>query len=136
MFEQLVLVAHVLIAVAIIGLILLQQGKGAEMGASFGAGSSQTLFGAQGGGNVLTRFTAILATVFFVTSFTLAVIAKNKAEALSTDGVIAIDTEFSQSAEASAAPVEAQTSAPAVDGDVPALPADGAAGDVVNDIPE
>ena len=77
--EQLIIVAHVLIALAIIGLILLQQGKGAEMGASFGAGSSQTMFGAAGGGNVLTKATALLAAMFFVTSFALALVAKNHA---------------------------------------------------------
>ncbi len=77
--EQLILIAHLLIAFAIIGLILLQQGKGAEMGASFGAGASQTLFGSGGGGNVLTRATALLATGFFLTSFGLAIVAKDKA---------------------------------------------------------
>ena len=80
--EQLILIAHLLIALAIIGLILLQQGKGAEMGASFGAGASQTLFGAGGSGNVLTRTTAILATLFFVTSFGLAIVARDKAVAV------------------------------------------------------
>jgi preprotein translocase subunit SecG len=80
--EQLILIAHLLIALAIIGLILLQQGKGAEMGASFGAGGSQTLFGAAGSGNVLTRTTAILATLFFVTSFGLAIVARDKAAAV------------------------------------------------------
>ena len=77
--EQLILIAHLLIAFAIIGLILLQQGKGAEMGASFGAGASQTLFGSAGGGNVLTRATALLAALFFATSFGLAIVAKDKA---------------------------------------------------------
>ena len=77
--EQLFLIAHLLIAFAIIGLILLQQGKGAEMGASFGAGASQTLFGSGGSGNVLTRATALLAAAFFLTSFGLAIVAKNKA---------------------------------------------------------
>lgn len=77
--EQLILIVHVLAALGIIGLILLQQGKGADMGASFGAGASQTLFGSGGGGNVLTRGTAILATLFFATSFGLAVVAKDKA---------------------------------------------------------
>lgn len=76
--EQLLLIAHLLIALAIIGLILLQQGKGADMGASFGAGASQTLFGSAGGSNVLTRATALLATAFFVTSFGLAIMAKEK----------------------------------------------------------
>ena len=80
--EQMILIAHLLIALAIIGLILLQQGKGAEMGASFGAGASQTLFGADGTVNVLTKTTAILATLFFVTSFGLAIVAKDKAAAV------------------------------------------------------
>lgn len=79
--EQLILIVHVLAAVAIVGLILLQQGKGADMGASFGAGASQTLFGSSGSGNALTKGTAILAALFFATSFALAVVAKNKATA-------------------------------------------------------
>jgi preprotein translocase subunit SecG len=78
--EQIILIAHLLIALAIIGLIMLQQGKGAEMGASFGAGASQTLFGADGGGNVLTKSTAVLAIAFFATSFGLAFLAKNNAK--------------------------------------------------------
>ena len=78
--EQLVLIGHLLIALAIVGLILLQQGKGAEMGASFGAGASQTLFGTDGSGNVLTKATALLVAVFFATSFGLAIIATNKAD--------------------------------------------------------
>ena len=77
--EQIILIIHVLIAIAIVALILLQQGKGAEMGASFGSGSSQTLFGSSGSGNFLTKSTALLATCFFVTSFGLAIIAKDKA---------------------------------------------------------
>ena len=77
--EQLILIGHVLFAVLIIGLIMIQQGKGADMGASFGSGSSQTVFGAGGGGNLLTRLTAVLATLFFATSFGLAVVAKDKA---------------------------------------------------------
>lgn len=77
--EQLILIVHVLAALGIVGLILLQQGKGADMGASFGSGASQTLFGSGGGGNVLTRGTAMLATLFFATSFGLAIVAKDKA---------------------------------------------------------
>ena len=76
--ENLVLFVHLIVALAIVGLILLQQGKGAEMGASFGAGASQTLFGSSGSGNFFSRMTAILATVFFVTSFTLAILAKQR----------------------------------------------------------
>lgn len=77
--EQLVLIFHVLAAISIVGLILLQQGKGADMGASFGSGASQTLFGSSGSGNALTRATAILATLFFCTSLGLAYVAKHKA---------------------------------------------------------
>ncbi|WGL16266.1 preprotein translocase subunit SecG [Microbulbifer bruguierae] len=79
--EKLVLVVHILAALSIIGLILLQQGKGAEAGASFGAGASQTVFGSQGSGNFFSRLTAIMATVFFVTSFGLAILASQKNEA-------------------------------------------------------
>jgi len=77
--EKVVLVVHLLTAFAIIGMILLQQGKGADAGASFGAGASQTLFGSGGTWNFFSKTTAILATLFFATSFGLAVIAKNSA---------------------------------------------------------
>ena len=76
--EQIILVAHLVVALAIIGLIMLQQGKGADMGASFGAGSSQTLFGSDGSGNVLTRATAWLVALFFASSFGLALLASQK----------------------------------------------------------
>jgi preprotein translocase subunit SecG len=82
--EQIILIAHLLIALAIIGLIMLQQGKGADMGASFGAGGSQTLFGSDGGGNVLTKATAWLVVLFFVTSFSLALLV-NKRSAVNDD---------------------------------------------------
>lgn len=78
--EGIVLVVHVLVAVAMIGLIMLQQGKGAEMGASFGAGASQTVFGAAGAAGFLTKLTAGLAAVFFATSLGLAVYARKAAE--------------------------------------------------------
>ncbi|GAB5414933.1 MAG: hypothetical protein Cons2KO_25360 [Congregibacter sp.] len=81
--EQLTLVVHLLLSLSIIGLIMLQQGKGADMGASFGAGASQTLFGSSGSGNVLTRATAWLVALFFATSFGLAMIAKDKTSAVS-----------------------------------------------------
>ena len=85
--EQAILIVHVLAALGIIGLIMLQQGKGADMGASFGAGSSQTLFGSQGGGNVLTKSTALLAALFFATSFGLAIVAKDKASSAGDVGM-------------------------------------------------
>ena len=73
--NQVILVVHLLVALAIIGLILLQRGKGADVGASFGGGASQTVFGSSGGGNVLTSATGWLSAIFFVTSFGLAMIA-------------------------------------------------------------
>ena len=76
--EQIILIVHLLVALAIIGLIMLQQGKGADMGASFGAGASQTLFGSGGSSNVLTSATAWLVTLFFATSFGLALLANQK----------------------------------------------------------
>lgn len=76
--ETLVIVVHIIVAVLIVGLVLLQQGKGADAGASFGAGASQTVFGSSGSGNFLTRATTIAATIFFVTSLSLAIFAKNQ----------------------------------------------------------
>lgn len=78
--ETLVLTAHVLAALAIIGLILVQHGKGADMGAGFGAGASSTVFGSGGAGNFLTKATTTIAIAFFLTSFALAYFAKQKSE--------------------------------------------------------
>jgi preprotein translocase subunit SecG len=71
LLQSAVLVAHVLAALAVCGFVLLQHGKGADMGAAFGGGSSGSLFGAAGSANFLSRTTAVLATVFFLTSITL-----------------------------------------------------------------
>jgi preprotein translocase subunit SecG len=76
--QTIVVVVHVIVAITIVGLILLQQGKGADAGASFGAGASQTVFGSSGSGNFLVRATTIGATIFFVTSLSLAIFAKNQ----------------------------------------------------------
>ena len=70
-WETLLLAVHVLVAVALVGFVLLQHGKGADMGAAFGSGSSGSLFGAAGSANFLSRTTAILATVFFLSSLGL-----------------------------------------------------------------
>ncbi len=72
MVHSLILVVHVVVAVALIALVLLQQGKGADAGAAFGSGASSTMFGSQGSASFLSRTTAILATAFFVTSLVLA----------------------------------------------------------------
>ena len=90
--ETLVVVVHVVIAVALVGLILIQQGKGADAGAAFGGGgASQTVFGSQGSGSFLTRVTSILALVFFVTSFSLAIFAKQRAEVAGQAGVPVVE---------------------------------------------
>lgn len=69
--ETLIWILHLLAAVSVIVLVLLQQGKGADMGASFGSGASGSLFGSTGSANFLSRFTAVLATTFFITSLAL-----------------------------------------------------------------
>lgn len=69
------LILHVLIAASIIGLVLLQHGKGADMGAAFGSGSAGSLFGSSGSANFLSRSTAVLAALFFATSLGLAVLS-------------------------------------------------------------
>ena len=71
MLTTVLIVLHVLVALSIIGLVLLQHGKGADMGAAFGSGASGSLFGAAGSANFLSRTTAILATVFFLSSLGL-----------------------------------------------------------------
>ncbi len=71
LIQSMVLVLHVLVAITVIGFVLLQHGKGADMGAAFGGGSSGSLFGAAGSANFLSRTTAILATLFFATSIAL-----------------------------------------------------------------
>jgi preprotein translocase subunit SecG len=73
-----VLAVHITVAVAVIALVLMQHGKGADMGAAFGSGASGSLFGATGSANFLSRATGILAAVFFVTSLTLAYVASQK----------------------------------------------------------
>src|SRR5450432_3149877 len=70
-WESVLLALHVIVAVSLIGFVLLQHGKGADMGAAFGSGSSGSLFGAAGSANFLSRTTAILAAVFFLTSLGL-----------------------------------------------------------------
>jgi preprotein translocase subunit SecG len=75
---KVLLAVHVLIALGIIGLVLLQHGKGADMGSGFGGGASGSLFGATGSANFLSRTTAVLATAFFISSLGLAYLATNK----------------------------------------------------------
>jgi preprotein translocase subunit SecG len=79
-WNNLVIIAHVLIAVGIIGLVLLQHGKGADMGSGFGGGASSSLFGATGSANFLSRTTAVLAALFFVSSLGLSYFATHRGD--------------------------------------------------------
>lgn len=102
MLYQVLIIAYVLIALALIGLVLIQQGKGADMGASFGAGSSATVFGSSGSGNFLTKATTYLAIAFFAISLILGNLTANRTKAVdewnnlsapATEAVDAIPTE-------------------------------------------
>ena len=107
-----ILVVHVMVAIAIIGLVLLQHGKGADMGAAFGSGSSGSLFGATGSANFLSRTTAVLAAIFFATSLGLAYVATHRPKA--SGGVMDAVTQR-PAAPATAAPVQPQAGKPAAD---------------------
>ena len=122
-WTNVLIVAHVVTALAIIGLVLLQHGKGADMGSGFGGGASSSLFGATGSANFLSRATAILATVFFLTSMGLTWFYAHKG---TSKGVMATQPA-----------TQAPASKPA--GDVPAPAADKPAGDAdskTKDIPK
>ncbi|SRR5213593_211978 len=77
-WETILLGLHVVVAAALVGFVLLQHGKGADMGAAFGSGASGSLFGAAGSANFLSRTTAVLATVFFLSSLGLTYYASNR----------------------------------------------------------
>jgi len=109
----LLLIVHVLVCLALIAIVLLQGGKGAEIGATFGAGGSQTVFGASGGKNFMSRLTTWAATVFMITSLVLAfVYARPGIESIMPQQVEAPATE---SAEQLPAPVPAPETAPAAE---------------------
>jgi len=77
MLYEILLVLDLIVALCLIGLVLIQQGKGADMGASFGGGGSNTVFGSSGSGNFLTRSTAVLATLFFIINLALGNMSTN-----------------------------------------------------------
>lgn len=122
MLETVIVVLHLLGAIAVVVLVLLQQGKGADAGASFGGGASSTVFGSQGTTTFLSRVTAILAAGFFMTSLGLAFFAKDKADGLAQVGL------------PDPAVLEVQQARPAVE-DVPVLEAAKPAVDAV-DVPQ
>jgi len=124
-------IVYVLIAIAMAILILLQRGAGAQAGSGFGAGASGTVFGARGASNFLSRSTAILATIFFLLSLTMAWYLKNAGTIRPSSD----DLGVMGALETPKAPAPAPT-APANNGDVPAAPAAGSATPAVNpDVP-
>lgn len=122
--ESVVIIFHLLGAIGIVAFVLLQQGKGAEAGASFGSGASGTVFGSQGSTTFLSRTTAILATAFFITSLGLAYFAKQKAQGLDEAGLPnpAVLEVQQEKAAIEDVPVLEERS-PATGADVPELPA-------------
>ena len=123
-----VIVVHVVIALAIIGLVLLQHGKGADMGSGFGGGSSGSLFGATGSANFLSRATAVLATVFFLTSLGLAYLATHKPKAAGGTVMDAVKTAPAKPA--------AETQVPAAPTAPAAPPASDAPGSKARAVPQ
>jgi preprotein translocase subunit SecG len=116
MLTTVLIVLHVLVALTIIGLVLLQHGKGADMGSGFGGGASGSLFGATGSANFLSRTTAVLAAIFFVLSLALAYTATRR-PAEEGGGVIDVirnrQQEPAPPAKPAAAPAPSSESAPA-----------------------
>ena len=119
--ETIILSIHVIAAAALIGLVLIQQGQGADAGAAFGSGASQTLFGSRGAGSFFTRTTTMLAIVFFLTSISLAWISARDA---SQESVLdRVQTQTSTGVELPQIPdIGAPATAPATDLDLPVIP--------------
>jgi preprotein translocase subunit SecG len=118
MLHSIVLIVHILIALFMIGLILIQRGKGADAGAAFGAGASGTVFGASGSANFLSRATAVLATLFFVTSLSLAYLGSRP---VTPDSLLEQDIAADE--------VAAEPAADPPDTELPSLPAEPAEGE-------
>ena len=135
MLESLVLVVHVMIALAICGLVLLQHGKGADMGAAFGSGSSGSLFGASGSANFLSRSTAVLVALFFASSLGLTWFATTHgpAKSLMQQGIE--EKGASKSSEVPASPGVIPTT-PAPADPAKAAPAPTPAGSKSGDVPK
>lgn len=120
--QTVLLVIHVLLALSLVGLVLVQRGKGADIGAAFGSGASSTVFGSRGSGSFLTRMTAIVATLFFVTSLTLAYMSGQQVERKSvTERVAPALPESEVPVFDDTAPAQDTGESPAAE-DVPAIP--------------
>lgn len=103
--EDVILIIHTLAAAVVIGLVMMQHGKGADAGASFGGGASGSLFGVSGSSNLLSRMTAVFIAVFFCTSLILGYLASNK----QTSSVVKSNVEVSQTLEKEATPAAPTT---------------------------
>jgi len=117
--QTLILVLHILAAVGIVVLVLLQHGKGADMGAAFGSGSAGSLFGSAGAANFLSRTTAILAAVFFATSLGLTYFSVP-----TRSGGVTQQLEVPAAPTSAAKPGETKPAAPAPSAPAPANPAE------------
>lgn len=115
--QTVLLIFHVLIAIALITLVLLQHGKGADAGAAFGSGASASVFGARGSGSFLTRATGILAALFFITSLSLAYLSGQNIERGSVT-----ETAVPAQRAAPATPTENTQEQPAPASDIPVAP--------------
>jgi len=124
MIYEVLLVAYLIVALLLIGFVLIQQGKGADMGASFGSGGSNTVFGSTGAGNFMTRTTGILAGLFFFISLTLGAITANRESAddewNNLEVPAAVEQEIERPADQDVPVIE-----DAVQNDVPAIETDG-----------
>jgi preprotein translocase subunit SecG len=118
--QTILTVVHLLLAIGLIGLVLLQHGKGADAGAAFGSGASATVFGARGSGSFLSRSTAILATLFFLTSIALAYFAAQVGEPAGLMDDVEVDE--SVSIPEPAAPDSAEQGPLQRDSDLPTVP--------------
>ena len=120
MLYQVIIVIHILLGIGVIGLVLMQQGKGADAGAAFGSGASGSVFGAQGSSSFLSRSTAIFATLFFMTSLGLAFLGgyqTKKADIILDAPVVeqpASDVPLSQNIGDDSVPVAELPAAPAI----------------------
>jgi preprotein translocase subunit SecG len=130
--EIAILVFHVLAALGIIGLVLLQHGKGADVGAAFGSGASGSVFGSAGSANFLSRATAILAFVFFLTSMTLTYVSSRKTE---NEGVMSRGA-VPQPEQSLPARIPGQTTGKAATPLKPVVPAQPAGEGRVQDVPK
>ena len=108
--ETVLVVVHLFLAIGLVGLVLIQHGKGADMGAAFGVGASQTLFGSSGAGTFLGKLTTAVAVIFMLTSLVLAYMSGNQ-------GVSSVVSDTPAPIEAPAQPAPAPSSAPAVPAD-------------------